>query len=245
MHTSRFFVCLVAGLFLAGATGSSLHPSTLETFSEDGAAGVQPVLRLEKSRYVLGEAIRFWVGVIPKNSSEIPEEFRKPCSLTITKPDGTQKVESVGWPMDGMPSHGWSGGWGFGGEKAESGRYLLVLECAGERTPPVELIVERSNILDQIKAEFRFEREGAMTKGTQVSIVLTVQNRSQTTIRFPQRGAMMEGVSIRIIREEPALHSALFFPWEKLSQSSIMPDTYTWDVASEVPSVVLRPGEYF
>jgi hypothetical protein len=24
-----------------------------------------------------------------------------------------------------------------------------------------------------------------------------------------------------------------------------MPDTYTWDVASAVPSVVLRPGEHF
>jgi hypothetical protein len=24
-----------------------------------------------------------------------------------------------------------------------------------------------------------------------------------------------------------------------------MPDTYTWDVASEVPSVVLQPGEHF
>jgi hypothetical protein len=33
---------------------------------------------------------------------------------------------------------------------------------------PVELIVERSEIFDQIKAEFRFEHEGAVTRATQV-----------------------------------------------------------------------------
>jgi hypothetical protein len=57
--------------------------------------------------------------------------------------------------------------------------------CAGEKTPPVELIVERSEILDQIKAEFRFEHEGAVTKGTQVPVVLAVQNGSQAIISFP------------------------------------------------------------
>jgi hypothetical protein len=71
------------------------------------------------------------------------------------------------------------------------------------------------------------------------------KNGSQAIIRFPQRGAMMEGVSLGIIRKEPASHWALFFPWEKLSQSNVMPDPYTWDVASEVPSVVLQPGEHF
>lgn len=245
MHSARFFICLVAGLFLIVATGSSSPPSPMEMFSENGAEGVQPVLRLEKPRYVLGEAIRFWVGVIPKNSSVIHEELRKPCSLTTTKPDGTHKVESVGWPVDGILGGSWSGGWGFGDEKVEPGRYILIFECAGEKTPAVELLVERRDIFDQIKAEFRFDRQGAVMKDTQVAVFLTVQNGSETTIRFPQRGAMGEGVSLRIIREEPAFHSDFFFPWEKLSQSNIMPDTYTWDVASEVPSVVLQPGEHF
>lgn len=245
MHRARLFILLLAGVCLTVAAGSSLPPSSMEKSSENGAAGVQPVLRLEKDRYVLGEAIRFWVGVMPKNLTVIPEELRKPCSLSITEPDGAHRVDSVGWPADGMLDHGWSGGWGFGEQKVKSGRYILVLECAGEKTPPVKLIVERSDILDQIKAEFRFEREGTVTKATQVPVVLTVQNGSEATIRFPQRGAMMEGVSLRIICDEPAFHSDFFFPWEKLSQSNIMPDTYTWDVASEVLSVVLRPGEHF
>jgi hypothetical protein len=246
MHGARLFSCLIVGLFLTVVTGSSVSQSSTRIPSENGAAGVEPVLRLEKPRYVEGETIQFWVGVMPKNSALIPDELRRePCSLTITKPDGARRVELVGWPKDGVLDHGWSGGWGFGEEKVGPGRYLLVLECAGEKTPPVELIVERSEILDQIKAEFRFECEGAVTKDTKVPVVLAVQNGSQAIIRFPQRGAMMEGVSLRIVRKEPAFQSALFFPWEKLSQSSILPDTYTWDVASEIPSVVLQPGEHF
>ena len=245
MQRARLFVCLIVGFFLIVVTSSSVSPSSTGITSENGAAGVEPVIRLEKPRYVEGEAIRFWVGVAPKNSSVIPEELRKPCSLSITKPDGARRVESVGWPVDGMLNHGWSGGCGFGEEKVEPGRYSLILECAGEKTPPVELIVERSEILDQIKAEFRFERDGAITKGTQVPVVMAVRNGSQAIIRFPQRGAMMEGVSLRIVRKEPAFQSDLFFPLEKLSHSSVMPDTYTWDVASKVPSVVLQTGEHF
>jgi hypothetical protein len=53
-----------------------------------------------------------------------------------------------------MLDHGWYGGCGFGEEKVEAGSYLLILECAGEKTEPLELIVERSDILKQIKAEF-------------------------------------------------------------------------------------------
>jgi hypothetical protein len=245
MRKARLFACLIVGTLLTVITGWSVVPSSAGIFSENEPAGVEPVLHLEKPRYVEGEAIRFWVGVKPKNSTVIRVELWKPCLLNITKPDGTRRVDSVGWPKDGMLDHGWSGGWGFGEEKVEPGRYLLILECAGEKTPPVELIVVRSEILDQIKAEFRFERDGAITKSTHVPVVLAVQNGSQAIIRFPQRGAMMEGISLGIIRKEPVSHRALFFPWEKLSQSGVMPDTYTWDVASEIPSVVLQPGEHF
>ena len=131
-----------------------------------------------------------------------------------------------------------------GDDKGEPGVYVLVLECAGEKTPSLELIVERSEISEQIKAQFGFEREGAITKSTHAPIVLVVQNDSQATIRVPQRGAMMEGISVRIIREDPAFHSDLFFPWEKLSHSNVMPETYSWDFP-EIPSVTLKPGEHF
>jgi hypothetical protein len=95
---------------------------------EQGAGGIEPILRLEKPRYIAGEAIRFWLGVKPKNTPTIPEELRKPCSLGVTKPDGTRRVQSVGWPLDGMVEQGWSGGWGIGDEMVEPGVYVLVLE---------------------------------------------------------------------------------------------------------------------
>ena len=107
-----------------------------------------------------------------------------------------------------------------------------------------QLIVEQSEILTQVKAQFRFERDGAITRSTHVPITLTVENSSQATIRFPQRGAMMEGISLEIVRKDPVFHSALFFPWEKLSHSNSMPDTYGWDFP-EIPSVTLKPGEHF
>ena len=213
--------------------------------SQKVAAGIEPVLRLEKPRYVLGESIRFWVGVTSKNSAAIPEELKKPCSLTITRPDGTQKVDSVERPLNEIRGSTWYGGWGFGNEKVEPGRYTLVLDCAGERTPPVELIVERNDILDQINAEFRFDREGVVTKITPVTVVLTVHNDSHETIRFPERGIVGEGIGVRIARKEPPFSSSLPFPQKKLSQSKLSADTYTWDVIPDIPSIVLQPGEHF
>jgi len=74
----------------------------MQKSSENRDGRVQPVLRLEKERYVLAEAIRCWVGVMPKNSTIIPQELRKPCSLGVTEPDGAHRVASVGWPPDRM-----------------------------------------------------------------------------------------------------------------------------------------------
>jgi hypothetical protein len=224
--------------------GGYVSPLSNGFASQNGRGGIEPVLRLEKPRYIESEAVRFWVGVKPKNSPTIPRGLWKPCSLSVTRPDGTRRVDSVGWPVDGMVDHGWTGGSGFGNEKVEPGVYVLVLECAGEKTAPLELIVEQSEILAQIKAQFRFEREGAITKSTHVPIVLTVDNGAQATIRFPQRGAMAEDISLEIVRKEPAYHSAFFFPSQKLSHSNTIPDTYGWDFP-EIPSVTLKPGEHF
>jgi hypothetical protein len=240
----RPFALRLVGLFLVLAVGGYVSPLSNGFASQNGRGGIEPILRLEKPRYIAGEAIRFWLGVKPKNTPTIPEELRKPCSLGVTKPDGTRRVQSVGWPLDGMVEQGWSGGWGFGDEMVEPGVYVLVLECAGEKTAPLQLIVEQSEILTQVKAQFRFERDGAITKSTHVPITLTVDNGSQATIRFPQRGAMAEGISLDVVRKEPAFHSALFFPSEKLSHSTILPDTYSWDFP-EIPSVTLKPGEHF
>lgn len=245
MLTIRAFALRLAGLCLILAQGWYAAPLSNGVASQNGRGGIEPVLRLEKPRYVEGEAVRFWVGVKPKNSPTIPRELWKPCSLSVTRPDGTRRVDSVGWPFDGMVDHGWSGGQGFGDERVEPGVYVLVLECASEKTAPLELIVERSDIVEQIKAKFRFEREGTITKSTHVPILLTVDNGSQGTIRFPQRGAMAEDISLEIVRKEPASHSAFFFPSSVTPKpGDILPDTYSWDFP-QIPSVTLKPGERF
>jgi hypothetical protein len=51
-------------------------------------ARIHPVLRLEKARYLLGESIRFWVGVEIEPPGINPRQQRKTCSLEITNPDG-------------------------------------------------------------------------------------------------------------------------------------------------------------
>jgi hypothetical protein len=56
---------------------------------------------------------------------------------------------------------------------------------------------------------------------------------------------MMEGVIVKLDRKEPAYHSELFYPWDKLSRSATSFDTYTWDAAQQLPSITLRPGKRF
>ena len=56
---------------------------------------------------------------------------------------------------------------------------------------------------------------------------------------------MGEEVSVGAIREEPSSYWMGFYPDSKLSHSKIAPLTYTWDVAADIPSVVLQPGEHF
>jgi hypothetical protein len=104
---------LIVVLFLALLGTFLLPASRNRARSQEVAAGVEPILRLEKPKYVLGEAIRFWVGAEPRNSAVIPQTLRKPCSLAITRPDGTTETQPVGWPI----------------------RTLEVVECAEGGTP--------------------------------------------------------------------------------------------------------------
>jgi hypothetical protein len=217
-----------------------------QAWPQNIAGGVEPFLRLEKPKYLLGETIRFWVGITVKNSSAIPKEAMKPCILSIGKPDGATETQSVGLGREGLTGEYSSyGGWGFGEAEVETGTYILVLQCASEKTKPVELVVERNDIFDQIKADFHFERSGAITTGESVPVILSVQNNSKYRIRFPQRGSMGEGVGIEVHRQEPAMSSAFFYPSDKLARATSMPDTYSWDSAPYVTSISLGPGERF
>lgn len=215
--------------------------ATVPTVGQSTAHGIHPVLRLEKQHYVLGESIRFWVGI--EASDSIPADLRKPCALTITKPNRSTEVQTISWPLDGDPSKGWSGGWGI--NATEPGDYELELECSGERTGPIPLIVEADEITQSIRATFEFAKSGSVKNGTGVPVLFSVTNDSAFPIRFPQRGVMMEGISIEVVRDDPAYRADFFYPWEKLKQFPLSPDTYTWEVSTELPSVILEPGKRF
>jgi len=215
------------------------------SWSQDAPTNMQPTLRLEKPKYLIDEAIRFWVGVEVKGPRAIPRELQKPCALSITKPSGTVQVQAVDWPTDGDGSHGWEGGAGLGDDEIEVGNYTLAFECSGIRTRLLQLTVEKSDVTTKVSAGFHFERSGAIIMGSSVPVVLIVRNNSPYPIQFPQRGIGGEGVSIFVTRREPRFDSAFFYPWEKLSHSSASFDSYTWDAAATVPSVVLKGGEQF
>lgn len=211
-----------------------------------------PTLRLEKPKYALGESIRFWIGVKAMNYDVIiPEKYWDTCFLYITRPDGTVKKESVGSPADGWVQHGWNGGWGFGKERVQVGKYTLVFEFANKKTKPVELIVQKLDIMKQIVAKFDFRESGEISKDARIPIILTVQNNSAYVIQFPRRGVSDAYISIRVEREEPVHGADLFYPIDKLigslkeDVSRISFDIYNWDVAAKVPSVILKPGEHF
>jgi len=205
----------------------------------------EATLRLEKSVYVLGEEVRFWVGVRPTNARPVPDEVRNnPCRLFVTKPDRSTETLTVGpAPDQALGATGTEGGMGL--DNIMAGTYTLVWECSNQKTTPVQLSVEKNEIFDQVKTQFRFERSGTIKMGTSIPVVMRVENNSAYTIRFPQRGAMGEEVSVGAIREEPSSYWMGFYPDSKLSHSTIAPLTYTWDVAAEIPSVVLQPGGHF
>lgn len=204
---------------------------------------IHPVLRLEKPKYMLGEAIRFRVGVETDGSGAIPHDLRKPCSLTVTKPDGSTELQRIGWPLDGNPDRGWTGGWGINAD--EAGLYELELACSGQSTERIPLIVEADEVIHKIRATFEFAKSGSITAGARVPVVFSVTNDSVFAIRFPRRGIMMEGISICVKRDSPAYQAVFFYPWEKLSQFPLSPDTYTWDFAAKIPSITVEPGERF
>jgi len=181
------------------------------------------------------------VGV--EASDSIPVDLRKPCSLTITKPNGSTEVQTISWPLDGDPGKGWSGGWGI--KATEAGAYELELECSGERTGAIPLIVEADEISQRIRATFEFAKPGSVKKGTGIPVFFSVINDSAFPIRFPQRGVMMEGISIEVMRDDPAYRADFFYPWEKLKQFPLSPDTYTWEVSAALPSINLEPGKRF
>jgi hypothetical protein len=216
-----------------------------------------PKIRLDKNRFALGESILFWAGVEQTSEAPIPKEYQKTGRLIITRPDGTQQTEDLGWPSTGPGNRGWLGSAGLGEDKIQLGRYTLVVEFAGQRTAPAFLFVEDVPILSKIKTNFKFDHSGQdaaplnVRLPTTETVTLIVHNGSDQTVTFPRLGGgSTRLVSVSIRRVDGSYTSESFYPDEKLSGSkswvgTIDYDVFTWDIAPEVPTIILQPGKTF
>ncbi len=216
-----------------------------------------PIVRLDKTRFALGEDIFFWEGVEQTSRAPIPKQYQNSCRLSITLPDGTQKTENVGWPLDGPPNSGWLGGAGLSKEIVKLGRYTIVFEFAGQRTAPAFLFVEDAPILKQIKTEFVFPKLVGdasvlhLHLPTKEKVTLIVNNDSNQTLRFPRLGGNGPLVSVSIKRIDGSYANDFFYPDNELTGKnqggigSIGFDVFTWEIAMKVPTITVRAGETY
>ena len=216
-----------------------------------------PIIRLDKTRFALGESIFFWVGVEQTGRAPIAKQYQKTCRLIITRPDGTQKTEAVGWPMDGPGDRGWLGGSGLGEDKIQLGRYTLVFEFAGQQTSPAFLFVEDVSILKQINTSFVFghSRHNAAPLDvhlpTPETVTLIVHNGSDQILKFPRPGGSGRFISVSIRRADGSYANEFFYPDDKLlgqnksEVGEISYDQFSWDIARKIPTITLPPGNTF
>jgi hypothetical protein len=221
--------------------------SVLSTPAAQAPKGV-PTLRLGKARFASHESIFFWVGVSAPDRGSVSHELEDTCGLTITRPDGTEKIEPVGWPIDGPPDSGWLGGHTLG-EPSQIGRYTLVFEFAGQQTPPAFVTVEDVPILEQITAAFWFPSP-LILGSSGGSVTLAVHNGSGQTIRFPRRGESYGLVWMSFERTDGHYASSALYPQRlllsarDLASPRISPDrSFTWDFLPKVRPITVGPGE--
>jgi hypothetical protein len=216
-----------------------------------------PTIRLDKSRFVVGEQVGFWIGVKQTNDAPILEKYRDTCRVIITRPDGTQRIDKVSWPIDGMVDRGWTGGWGLRGEAIQIGRYALNFEFAGQKTAPVYLFVDDLPILKQIKAQFVFagltdDRSILDVRTpTDEKVAFRLKNGTDQTLRFVainETWNFMMGSHIRISIRREGEYSNDFglVDGGLLNTSNLVGtgsyDDFTWDVADKLPTITLKPG---
>src|SRR6266478_3781748 len=110
LHTARFARLSIVGIWLCVGVASAQRSTSFG-----------PILELEKSVYVAGEAIRFWIGVT--SDVPIPDALQSSYVVHMVWPDGSRTDERVSSTADGDPSRAWKDGWGFGTQTPSLGRY--------------------------------------------------------------------------------------------------------------------------
>jgi hypothetical protein len=215
----------------------------------------RPALEFEKTRFAAGERVFFWLITArdPKDDKPIPRTLMDSGRVIFTRPDGTERVDKVGAPMDGMGidgpgDMGWKGGWELRDAPIQLGQWGVVYEFAGVRTKPVTFTVEDWPILKDIHAAFEFSN-ALVLEDSKAIVTLVVRNDSSETIRFVQPGQNNNFVSFQI--SKPGWGSSGFVPESVLADASghkhvpMSIDRLDWDAIGRFPSVALAPGESY
>jgi hypothetical protein len=207
-------------------------------------ADLNPTLELEKSTYAADESIRFWIGVT--SASVIPEALRSSCLLHWTRPDGYRRDEQVGGPMDGDPSYGWSGGWGFGKQDVSLGRYFISFECAGRRTTDQSFEVVANPFKSGIRAQWIFADSTSGGGVRARSAFLHLENSTGRVLRFAKPGLTGSEVWLRIKTLQPPSMATTFVPQSALLRAEEIPlfsfQKLEWGNQSKWPMITVAPG---
>ncbi|MBC7808505.1 MAG: hypothetical protein H7145_20415, partial [Akkermansiaceae bacterium] len=93
--TTEKCIQLVATFIFAMALLAT--PSTAQAqenfLGQRAESGGEPFIKMDKTRFAVGENVFFWVGVrTPQKDGKVPAQFQGTCRLVITRPDCTEKI---------------------------------------------------------------------------------------------------------------------------------------------------------
>jgi hypothetical protein len=207
----------------------------------------KPFVALEKSQFLVGEQVFFWVGV---SAGSIPESLCDTGRIRLTRPDGTERIDPSGCPIDGSRELGWQGGWTLGSELPALGRWTVVHEFAGHRSEPASFVVAHDAIVELLETRFEFS-SSLLLDDPGAYAALVVRNRSPEVIRFPERGHS-HFVSVQLNRSGGTPWTADFFVPEAAlsaatgsSRTSLSASSFTWNTVGEVPVITVAPGQTY
>ncbi|HEX5107920.1 MAG TPA: hypothetical protein VFV95_05720 [Vicinamibacterales bacterium] len=236
-----------ATVFILAAAAVGARPAA----QQRSAAQPTPFVQLEKTRFATNERVFFWIGIDAPAYMLIPDSFYDSCQVTIVRPDGTRRVDKSSQPVDGPRGRSWRGGHGLGSEVPQLGRYTIIFECGGHTSAPRSFVVEDLAVLNQIAGEFLYSSPLALDS-PDATATLVVRNGSNEVIRFPHLGGPMGLVWMKLDKMRGDRWSSSFPIPETvlleaagIGRSVLAPDTFTWKLVDEVPTVTLQPGESF
>ena len=212
---------------------------------------VNPVIELEKTRFLQTERIFLWKVTMraPGDDRPIPAALLDTGRVVYTRPDGTTRVDKVSGPIDFMGIQaagdmGWRGGWTLRGDPPQLGRWSVVYEFAGRRSAPALFTIESPEIFKNISAVFEFSTP--LVYGAEAKATLVVRNGSPEALRFVELGENHSIVGGRL--RGAGVDSSFRVPPEVLETANgnkrlpMSVDRLDWDTLKRFPHVTVAPG---